>query len=415
MYTNKISTRLLRSYLKLGERKESLRKWILRSVALLGIAAATSPAFAMSDNCPSVKGIETRLASAEVSASYTQVIDPITKDAVFTYTFSSNPSVVSSDGIPGLISYCVYPDKGNLPTKIAVGSNAVGADGSPFEAKMAAKGSFSFTRAKGNPTNIPLDGLTRTMGTATWSGNCTTDPITGAQACEPTAADTQTILLHINDTAECTKLYGTAGDTCWVYPGNSPPPRLCNGEPACKSADIDLATGQFDANGYPIVPLGQLLHIRYTYVIVNQPTNNYNMIFKVPTAKTQDINAGGGKDYFGCEQVPDPLGDPKTSPSTTFDYENTGMTLAFFPSAGNGCSQSRFQITAPGTITLTPGDSRSFTVDMITRVNSGGKQEFTSAGPHLLNSGFTVKWFQSNDSLLHSFTTGITPIYVNAQ
>lgn len=256
------------------------------------------------------------------------------------------------------------------------------------------------------------------MGTATWSGKCTTDPVTLAVACEPTAADKQTILLHINDTAECTRLYGTGGDTCWVYPGSTPPPPhlLCNGEPACKSAVIDPATGEIDANGYPIVPLGTLLHIQYTYVIVNQPTNNYNMIFKVPTpGKTQDINAGGGKDYFGCEQIPDPDGSPKTSPSTTLNYQNTGMTLAFFPATGKGCSQSRFQITAPTTITLKPNEFRTFTVDMITRVNSGGKQEFTSAGPHLLNSGFTVKWFQSNDNLLHSFTTGITPIYVDAQ
>ena len=49
---------------------------------------------------------------------------------------------------------------------------------------------------------------------------------------------------------------------------------------------------------------------------------------------------------------------------------------------------------------------------MITRVNKGGNQEYTSCGLHLLNSGFTVKWIQSDDNLLHSFSTNITPIYV---
>jgi len=56
----------------------------------------------------------------------------------------------------------------------------------------------------------------------------------------------------------------------------------------------------------------------------------------------------------------------------------------------------------------------TFTVDEITRVNKNGKQEFTSYGPHFLNSGFTVKWIQSDDGLLHSFSTNLTPISVNA-
>ena len=50
--------------------------------------------------------------------------------------------------------------------------------------------------------------------------------------------------------------------------------------------------------------------------------------------------------------------------------------------------------------------------------NSGGNQEYTSCGQHLLNPGFTVKWFRGNelpaDSVLHSFKTGIDPLYVYA-
>lgn len=161
MYTKNISTGLFRSYLRLGDKRKKLRRWLSRSIAILGLAAAASPAFAASDNCPAVNGIANMQTSAEVNASYSGVTDPVSGNAIFTYTFSSTPTVVSSGGIPGLISYCVYPDKGNLPTKITVDSSAVGADGQwKFVAEMAAKGSFSFTRAKGDPTNIPLDGLT---------------------------------------------------------------------------------------------------------------------------------------------------------------------------------------------------------------------------------------------------------------
>jgi hypothetical protein len=355
--------------------------------------------------------------SANVSASYSGTPDASTGTTIVTYMFSGQTDTLGTSGVPGLISYCVYPATGNLPNAIA--SVAAGADGTPFVAKMAAKGSFSFTRGGGNPTNIPLGYQTAQsylMGTATWNGLCAPNS-SGVVTCQSTAPATQTVLLHINDTAECSRLYGSGGDTCWVYPGNTPPnPPLCNGEPACKSAVVDLATGDFDVNGYPIVPLGKLLHIKYTYVIVNQPTNTYNMIFNVPTQKTQDINAGGGKDYFGCEQTPDTA--PTAMPgafSTIANYQGTGMTLVFFPSSGKNCPQSRFQLTAPTKITLMPGEHRSFTVDMMTRKNAGGKQEFSSAGEHILNSGFTVKWFQSNDSLLHSFTTGITPLVVNAQ
>ena len=49
------------------------------------------------------------------------------------------------------------------------------------------------------------------MGTAAWNGT----------------APQQTILLHINDPIECTKLYGTgavAVNTCWVFPGGNTNP-----------------------------------------------------------------------------------------------------------------------------------------------------------------------------------------------
>lgn len=393
-----------------------------RMLAAFALGALCAPSYAASDNCLAVNGIGNRPTSAILQATYTGSTDT-SGNTTFTYTFFGlDPDTGSSGGVPGLISYCVYPAGGNLPTGgILVDAAAVGTNGNLFDAKMAAKGSFSFTRnaGGGNSSNIPFDGTNRTMGTAKWNGKCIIDLITSVTVCTTTATDKQTILLHINDQGECDKLYGAGGsNTCWVFPTtlvNGPPP-LCNGEPACKSAVIDEATGAFDVNLYPIVPLNKLLHIHYTYVIVNQPTNTYNMAFNPPTSKTQDVNSGGGKDYFGCEQVPDDSGSPGAW-GTFSPYQATPFKLTFFSSPGTNCSQSRFTMVAPGpaAITLMPGQSYSFTVDMQTRVNKGGKQEFTSAGPHILNSGFTVKWIQSDDKLLHSFTTGITPLYVNAQ
>jgi hypothetical protein len=251
-------------------------------------------------------------------------------------------------GIPGLITYCVYPELGNTPDGSIVAS-AIGANGDPFKGKLSAKGSFSFTRADGDPSNVPFDGNPYTMGTATWLNKCVTDPDTLVTVCSGPA--TQTILLHINDQTECSSLYGGTSSTCWVYPGGGPPkPPACNGDPACKSAQIDEATGAFtdcvvagvDYGPCPVVPLNTLLHIHYTYEIVNQPTNTYNMIFNPPTPKTQDINSGGGKDYFGCEQTPDPNGGPGAW-GTYNPFENTHFTLTFFQSSGT-CGQSRFQL-----------------------------------------------------------------------
>jgi hypothetical protein len=272
------------------------------------------------------------------------------------------------------------------------------------------QGSFAFERPDGNPSNVPLNGRTDyQIGTATWPLASSCPP--GSYAGCPGAPTNQTILLHINDSGVCQGLYGGTEDTCFVFPGERPPPPpVCNGNPACKTAIITEA----DQTRALTVPGKTLLHIHYTYIIVNQPTNSFNMIFNPPTPSTQDINTGGGKDYFGCEQQPDPNGQPSGWPAAPIaNYQSTGFTLNFKAGNGGGCPQSRFFLYAPATITLTPGQSVTFTIDMITRVNRGGNQEYTSCGPHLLNSGFTVKWIESDDNLLHSYSTNIDPIYVN--
>jgi hypothetical protein len=369
----------------------SPRLFCCLAITLIAFTIASVPASAQAGGCPNVKAIGNFLPSNDGLAASFTLSDPgsVGFNTLATYTFTSNDET-PTDGVPGLIEYCVYPSQppGNPDSAVA-----------SFDAWNAVFGSiqgfFAFKRPDGNPTNVPFDGTTQTMGTATWAAGA------------PTA---QTILLHINDADECDQLYGGNPGTCFVFPGGgTPPPPVCNGNPACKTVVIDEAITTTPLT----VPGNTLLHIHYTYVIENQPTNTFNMIFKFPWAKT-DINNGGGKDYFGCEQLPDPAGYPGTWGTFTFtDFNGNVWNLKFAQSSGT-CNQSRFFLRPDNqTITLAPGQSVTFNIDMITRKNKGGNQEYTSCGLHLLNSGFTVKWFQDNDTLLHSFSTNITPIFVN--
>ena len=341
--------------------------------------------------CPSINAINNFLVSNKVGASFS--ID--VSGTIVTYLFDSFVNENPVSGVPGLIAYCIYPNNppGNPNSASAI---ATGADSSSFITSFGAiQGYFAFKRSHGNPSNIPLDGTTgTTIGRATWNSGAPT---------------TQTILLHINDAAECFNLYGVVEDTCFVFPGQAPSPVLCNGNPACKQVVIDEAI----TTDPLIVPVSTLLHIHYTYVIVNQPNNTFNMIFNLPSQGTKDVNAGGAKDYFGCEQIPDTFGSPGSTGTYT-NYQNTGFKMLMtVPKLTASCDQSRFFLTAPNRIILAPGQSINFTVDMITRKNKGGKQEYSSVGQHFLNSGFTVKWIQSDDNILHSFST--SPITIQSQ
>ena len=107
------------------------------------------------------------------------------------YTFgSTNES--PSQGVPGLVAYCVYPSAGSMP-RFGEGQ-ARGWNGEPFWYQSnETVGYLAFVRSDGNFSNIPFDGTQGiTIGDATWSGE------------SPTA---QTILLHIVDPAMCAQLY----------------------------------------------------------------------------------------------------------------------------------------------------------------------------------------------------------------
>jgi hypothetical protein len=118
-------------------------------------------------------------------------------DPTATYVFESFFNEGGSGGIPGLIAYCDYtstdPDSGAATPATFTFATDPGS------------GDFGYVRSGGVPTNIPLEGASHTMGTATWSGG-----VPGGQI----------IALHINFAAECTALYGTPKESCFVKPGS---------------------------------------------------------------------------------------------------------------------------------------------------------------------------------------------------
>jgi hypothetical protein len=146
--------------------------------------------------CKDESALGTIATDPNVAAAFT----PSGNTATYTIT---TPNESPSSGVPGLIEYCVYP--GSTPPDSATASydSWSGGISSPY----ANHGYFDFERPSGNPTNLPFDGHTRTVGTADWSG--------GVPA-------SQLLVLHINDESECNQLYGTgsSGTTCFVLPGS---------------------------------------------------------------------------------------------------------------------------------------------------------------------------------------------------
>ena len=112
-------------------------------------------------------------------------------------TTNENPS----EGIPGLIEYCVYTSP--LPDETE--ATYVGAKGAWTSGISGSGGYFDFERSDGNPDNLPFDGTTQSVGNARWTSG--------------TVPSNQVILLHINDEEECTALEGTPTETCFVRPG----------------------------------------------------------------------------------------------------------------------------------------------------------------------------------------------------
>ena len=176
---------------------------VTASVGLAVFVTAGPAAAYITDDCPATIPPSTMVdnqVGALMSAS----------GGTETYTFSSFVNLSPKDGVPGLIEYCVFTN--TPPDSHDVNVPLLGADGTQW-INSSKSSYFGFLRPTGNPTNIPLDGITGiTMGSATWnSGTPPTDQI---------------IVLHINDSAVCSGSPTVQSDgTCFVFPGTQSVPQ----------------------------------------------------------------------------------------------------------------------------------------------------------------------------------------------
>jgi|GEM_PF-6225073 len=167
------------------------------SFTATGRKLGTSQSGSFTDSgCPNSNALGNQKEDPNVRAFYT------TTGGTAQY-FVTTPNEAPVKGVPGLIEYCIYTEP-QPDSAIARYSNANGAWTSG-----SGGGYFDFERSGGNKDNLPFDGSTRLVGEATWTSG------------EVPAS--QTIVLHINDTAECSALYGGNTETCFVTPSKPPP------------------------------------------------------------------------------------------------------------------------------------------------------------------------------------------------
>jgi len=128
-------------------------------------------------NCPDAESLSSHTKTdPEIKASFT------TSGGVATYSFTS-PNKNPSKGIPGMLEYCVYTEP--QPAEPPDGNSVHALYGDWTVTEGGKHGYFDFERKGGSGDNLPFDGTTQTMGTATWSSGKV-----------PTK---QIILCHIND------------------------------------------------------------------------------------------------------------------------------------------------------------------------------------------------------------------------
>jgi hypothetical protein len=289
-------------------------------IAAVGVWLFVVPsAFAASTGCPSLSG---KMASPDISAS----VAPDGTGTVDTYTVSSPTGSTSSGGVPGLIKYCVFtspmPDSATTTgASFPLWQTAIDTD------------NFAFGRNDGNPSNIPFDGNTYTVGTATWSGGA------------PDASN-QTILLHINDPAECQALYGDGNlSTCWVLP---------SGQTGCTEncgpgTAQDLTVTKDAAGAYTRT---------YAWTVNKSVDKNRvdalsgNVTFNYTVTASYDSGTVSGVTVSGLIQISNPNNDPVTIDSIS-DQLSGGATTTCAVTNGTGTSIPSGQTPASGAGAIT--------------------------------------------------------------
>jgi hypothetical protein len=230
------------------------------AIVLVGVASGAKPPPPQNANgCPNGG---TYLVDSDVGASFTGT-------TIRTYTFHSWVDKSPVGGVPGLVGYCVYTNQ----SAGTVTATVTGDNGQLWKASKASQ-SFSYTRPGGEKSNIGLDGNDHEVGTATFS----------------TSPSSQTILLHVSDTAKCRALYGGDATTCFVFPAPRPGP-IC-----------DAGTGNTNA-AYNAIPTDVEHCSPPSHAFEAQQTNEFGDEVTLDTAggsKTKLVSMTVDFQSYGC-------------------------------------------------------------------------------------------------------------------
>ena len=286
-------------------RNDAFRRTLKRAASVFGttvLAAAglgmATQAFAAASNvCPGANALDNFLTAANVGAAFTNTGNETE------YTFVSLVDENPVNGVPGLAAYCVYAS--STPTDVTINSSVVGADGSAWLISGKSK-SFGFVRPKGAKSDIPLDGSTLTMGTATWAS---------------AAPETQTILLHIDDPSACSTLYGTALTTCFVKPTE------VSLLPICDRGAPDLTNVAYTAIPRDAVDCGPP-----SWAFEAEQTAEFGDAVGLVSTATNLKSLTVLFNSYGCSDSGRwYTGDCKTTPGTTFTIPITATIYALGP------------------------------------------------------------------------------------
>lgn len=270
---------------------------VTATTTLFAIAGTAGPAAAaVGSGCPASKVARSIPTASNVAAGFSN------SGSTTTYTFSSLTNEHPVGGVPGLIRYCVYPSPSALPTGHTV--NATGANGAKWLYAAGAK-NFAFVRPGGNKSNIPLNGKTTTMGTATWG----------------TLPASQAIVLHINDLAVCASLYGSGTPaTCFVKPSTGP---------ICDHGDSSVA--------YNAMPFDVVNCLNPGLGFEANSVNEFgDEVGLAGTARTL-VSLNVDFQSFACQSGHWNTGDCSSAAGATFDWPITANIYAVANCSGTPC------------------------------------------------------------------------------
>jgi hypothetical protein len=284
---------------------------------LFVVAGAAVPAAAAAGNgCPANKTLGSVKTASNVAADFSN------SGFTTTYKFYSLTNQNPVGGVPGLVRYCVYPTPTSQPTAISV--LATGANGAKWSSSKGSN-NFAFLRPGGDKTNIPLDGNTTTMGTATWG----------------TVPTSQDIVLHINDPGTCASLYGSGTSfTCFVKPRPGP---------ICNAGDDTVA--------YNAMPFGVVNCINPALGFEAQQVNEFGDEVGLAGTARNFASLKVLFASFACQSGHWHTGDCVSAPGATFTHDitaniydpsdltttiasvTTNQTIPYRPSADPNCPQ----------------------------------------------------------------------------